>query len=503
MSQGINERQINSMGHLWSGERRPRSNNGEAAPFSEADAHQLTENLKINDSDPEGWRSRFQQDYDRLLFSTPVRRLSDKTQVWPMDENDGVRTRLTHSHEVANLARSIGSRVFEMKPEVFGDVDLHRVVQPILSAIGLAHDLGNPPFGHQGETAIGQWFRSREKWIFSKHGEQGEGLPISIPEPLRAEFLAFDGNPQSLRLITKLQTSVARVGLDLTAATLAASLKYPVSAANRDTAKPARKKIGYFASEAELIDWMRKETGLQEGQRHPLTWIMEACDDIAYSVLDVDDVMKKGIISPDDVLAILSNHEDLAGSAIVEKIQGSFDKVQADKRRTEVVRDIKVGYLRAHLIEALIKEASARFVGGSESIMALTHETPLMENSKLCSILKAIAQQYAFSNVGVLRMEAIGAAAIDELMSFFWQAITDRSKYDDLSSRRQSARAKFGYSLISPNYIEEAIETANPAGVEGGIRYRELRLLTDMVSGMTDTFAVKLWRDVKEVPICP
>ena len=95
----------------------------------------------VEEVDPDNWRSRFQQDYDRLLFSTPVRRLSDKTQVWPMDENDGVRTRLTHSHEVANLARSIGSRIANKKPEIFGDVDLHRTIQPILSAIGLAHDL--------------------------------------------------------------------------------------------------------------------------------------------------------------------------------------------------------------------------------------------------------------------------------------------------------------------------------------------------------------------------
>jgi len=104
----------------------------------------------------ESVRSRFQQDYDRLLFSTPVRRLSDKTQVWPMDENDGVRTRLTHSHEVANLARSIGTRIHSSNSKLFGAADLHNVVQPMLSAIGLAHDLGNPPFGHQGEAAIGR-----------------------------------------------------------------------------------------------------------------------------------------------------------------------------------------------------------------------------------------------------------------------------------------------------------------------------------------------------------
>lgn len=119
-----------------------------------------------DDPDPAGVRSPFQHDYDRLLFSTPVRRLSDKTQVWPMDDNDGVRTRLTHSHEVANLAKSIGTRIAKSKGGLFQGVDLHETIQPILSAIGLAHDLGNPPFGHQGEVAIGNWFSQRNDWIF-------------------------------------------------------------------------------------------------------------------------------------------------------------------------------------------------------------------------------------------------------------------------------------------------------------------------------------------------
>ncbi|MBQ0824268.1 dNTP triphosphohydrolase [Microvirga sp. HBU67558] len=482
------------MMNLWSKQRWPRERGG--APVSHK-PH------PIEEADPEGWRSRFQQDYDRLLFSTPVRRLSDKTQVWPMDENDGVRTRLTHSHEVANLARSIGSRVASQKSEIFQGADLHDVVQPILSAIGLAHDLGNPPFGHQGEAAIGRWFKAREKWIFSNYLEQGDDLPTSVSELVRAEFIEFDGNPQSLRLVTKLQTHVEHAGLDLTAATLAALLKYPVSAQNRDKNNPVLKKIGYFDSEVAIIKWIRDETGLEEGQRHPLTWIMEACDDIAYSVLDVDDVMKKGIVSPDDVLAILAHNEDFKDSAIVHRIRGSFGRAEEGSRHPDVVRDIKIGYVRAYLIEALIKEAAESFVQEADAIMALKHKLPLMETSRLCNALKKIAKQFAFSNAGVLKMEAIGAAAIDGLMSFFWNAISDRTDFDDLSSRRRSAKAKYGFSLISPNYLEDAINSSDRSCSNKSIRYRELRLLTDMVSGMTDTFAIKLWQDVREVPDCP
>jgi dGTPase len=470
---------------FWSHERQPRPV-GAGAPSAD-------------EADPPGVRSLFQRDYDRLLFSTPVRRLADKTQVWPMDENDGVRTRLTHSHEVANLARSIGTRVYKTAGAAFADADLHEVVQPILSATGLAHDLGNPPFGHQGEAAIRQWFEERENWIFTQETDKGDALAEAVPKHLWPEFTKFDGNPQSLRLIAKLQTSHFRVGLDLTAATLAASLKYTVHIRNCDTAKPAIKKGGYFESERGLVDWIRKQTGLAEGQRHPLTWIMEACDDIAYCVLDVDDLLKKEIISPDDVLVVLEHTQNLQDNDAVKKTEARFFIVNQENRRAEIRRDIKIGYLRAFMIEALIMEASEAFVKHIVAIFQLKHETPLMEHSALCNALKGVAAQYGFSHSSVLKTEALGAVAIGELMSEFWDAICSREKQEDIRSKRTGARARYVYSLISPNYLEEAAQPGE-AGHATGLRYRELRLLTDMVSGMTDTFAIKIWRELSAIP---
>lgn len=457
---------------------------------------------ELND-DPAGIsptvRSRYQQDYDRLLFSTPVRRLSDKTQVWPMDDNDGVRTRLTHSHEVANLARSIGTRIHKANADLFSGAELHHVIQPILSAIGLAHDLGNPPFGHQGEAAIGRWFEQRKEWIFTNHDNGARGLPTAIPDDLHAEFLKFDGNPQTLRLITKLQTNIAHLGLDLTSATLAAAIKYPVGAANRDKKNPIAKKYGYFESEHSLVKALRKETGLGEGQRHPLTWIMEACDDIAYSVLDVDDAMKKGVISPDDVLASLRSERTTSEHAVVVKAQTKFEEVEAAGRRPELARDIKIGYLRAYFIETLIEHASDGFVGAGGAITAFSHRTPLMDDSALCEKLKSLARQHAFGNPGVLRMEARGAEAIDGLMTAFWHAIHGRSpeEFDDILARRSGSKNKYVFALISQNYLEDASRAAKASGIAASVRYRELRLLTDMLSGMTDTFTIKLWEELK------
>jgi dGTPase len=490
---------------IWSNARRPRP--VQAPKLADHAANQPDAGTGMGADSPKSDdpRSDFQHDYDRLLFSTPVRRLADKTQVWPMDENDSVRTRLTHSHEVANLARSIGTRVYLKNTAAFdtsriGSDALLNVIQPILLATGLGHDLGNPPFGHQGEAAIGRWFKHRQAWIFSKRVCGVLDLSVSdiVPDALRAEFTAFDGNPQALRLLTRLQTHVDGMGLDLSAATLAAGLKYPVSFAGADEKSPVKKKGGYFSSERSVVDWIRNQTGLDEGQRHPLTWIMEACDDIAYSVLDVDDVLKKAVMSPDDVLVVL--RRKIPGNPTVNGLHDLFIRIEDKEIRPDALRDIKIQYLRAHFIGALISHASDQFTDNITAIFSHRHEMPLMDNSPLCTALKEIAKKYAFENPDVLRAEALGAAALDGLMSAFWEAISDRKKHEDIESKRLSARSKYIFSLISPNYVQEAASATSAGYGADGLRYRELRLLTDMVSGMTDSFAMRLWGEIQKIP---
>lgn len=204
-------------------------------------------------------RTPFERDFDRILFSTPVRRLADKTQVFPLEKHDSVRTRLTHSHEVSNLARSIGTRLVA-QTDIFSDIEQPlRTVPPLLAAAGLAHDLGNPPFGHQGENAIRSWFKDRrESGIFT-------GIE---QEKHTSDFLVFEGNAQMLRLLTKLQLKSDDYGLDLTYATLATLLKYPTSSWDSKAADKAKaptsfgasvpsalsaKKPGFFASEEAII----------------------------------------------------------------------------------------------------------------------------------------------------------------------------------------------------------------------------------------------------------
>ena len=255
-------------------------------------------------------RKEIERDYDRLLFCAPIRRLADKTQVFPMETNDSIRTRLTHSHEVSNLARSIGIRLaFDHRKDVFGDsaddLCVERTVPALLAAAGLAHDLGNPPFGHQGEMSIRRWFERREE----------------NQESVATDFLRFDGNCQTFRLVTKLQILNDAYGLNLTYATLAAMLKYPIFW-NSDTQRHRFKKFGVFESERDIAADVWEHTGLAEGIRHPLAYVMEACDDIAYSVIDAEDIVKKGYASFNDLI----DHLQSAGNA--------------DKATEDVVRSV-------------------------------------------------------------------------------------------------------------------------------------------------------------------
>ena len=229
-----------------------------------------------------------------------------------MEENAAIRNRLTHSHEVSNLARSIGVRIaFDNAQQVFGDdhekLQVNRNVPALLAAVGLAHDLGNPPFGHQGEVAMQEWFVEKQDKTIEQHDD----------------FLHFDGNPQTFRLLTRLQVLNDEFGLNLTVATLAALMKYPSSHDSEEHG--GFKKFGIFESEKSIASEVWNETGLQEGMRHPFAYIMEACDDIAYSVIDAEDTVKKGYASFYDLMDFLES-ESGTDEAIAETVRESRKK---------------------------------------------------------------------------------------------------------------------------------------------------------------------------------
>ena len=255
-------------------------------------------------------RSAFEKDYHRIIGSASFRRLQDKTQVFPLDKSDFVRTRLTHSLEVSSFAKSLGQTVCreimakgldgEMTPERAADVC------DVLLCAGLIHDLGNPPFGHFGETVIREWFREHLDRLTYK----GRPLAHYLTEQMRRDFLYFEGNAQALRLVSRLHFMVDEHGMNLTYALLNAMIKYPVASTGIDkkSGDIRAKKMGYFAAEEALYRDIAAATGA-DGVRHPLAFLLEAADDIAYRTADIEDGFKKGMLSYADLLKELRDYQ--------------------------------------------------------------------------------------------------------------------------------------------------------------------------------------------------
>ena len=249
-------------------------------------------------------RDEFENDYDRILFSASFRRLQDKAQVFPLEKLDFVRTRLTHSLEVSStaksLGRSIGNILMEnMTQEETITLEYVQDMCNILACAGLIHDLGNPPFGHFGEVAIREWFKEKlylnadDTYTF-----KFDKFECILTKQEGNDLLNFEGNAQALRILTKLHFVIDRFGMNLTIGVLSSIIKYPISSLEIDKGQNQNKKIGYYKSEEEIFKEIMTVTEL-EHCRNPLVFILEAADDIAYLLGDLEDAFNKDIVSHD------------------------------------------------------------------------------------------------------------------------------------------------------------------------------------------------------------
>ncbi|GAB3370247.1 dNTP triphosphohydrolase [Spongiibacter taiwanensis] len=432
-------------------------------------------------------REELERDYDRILFASPTRRLADKTQVFPMEENDSVRNRLTHSHEVSNLARSIGVRLaFEHAEEVFGpnheSLKVKRNVPAVLAAVGLAHDLGNPPFGHQGELAMQQWFEA-----------SGEKLwEASEIDQVPSDFLSFDGNAQTFRLLTRLQLLNDEFGLNLTVSTLAALLKYPSIYGSPEEKKGGYKKYGVFHSEREIAKEVWENTGLNEGVRHPFAYIMEACDDIAYSIIDAEDTVKKGYASFYDLIDHLDSWPEK--DSVIEKVISESKKknliFKKEKLSSKELNDMSMQMFRVNAIFHMINSATTGFVSNIDKIMSgsITPGFELIKNSEsaqLCKAVKDFDRRYGFQNRDVLKLELQGSNYIKGMMDMLSSAVING---DDAG--RPFERYIFGE--VSENYRRVYNDTDSSG-------YAKCQLMCDALSGMTETYLIKKYEEYREL----
>ncbi|MFB2683825.1 dGTP triphosphohydrolase [Shewanella mangrovisoli] len=484
-------------------------------------------------------REEIERDFDRILFLAPTRRLADKTQVFPLEQNDSVRTRLTHSYEVSNLARSVGTQLAYDYANLFSDEEglkregkLTRTLPSLLAAIGLAHDLGNPPFGHQGESAIQDWFATNAEMIFPK--EDGKISHIYN------DFIQFDGNSQTIRLLTQLQVLNDKFGINLTYATLSAMLKYPQSSAyvarkneaiqswteeNNNNSKDCPyskatwKKHGYCYSEARIIEDVWAETGLAEGIRHPLTYIMEACDDIAYSVLDAEDIIKKGLASFHDLINHLKHYmacerdksnidtsvdKELQKTklAVIERLvqksvtkHDDFSKPSLDLTPAEL-NDVSMQMFRVFAMNELVASVTTSFAQNLDRLMSkdkpIKDLMSLCDASILCDALKDFDKKWGYKNKSVLRLELEGHNYIHNLMDMLWIGIHGRLNKSD-PKKSKTPFGEYAYGRISENYRRVFKDESNSLPNA----YKEAQLLTDAISGMTDSYLIDLHNELK------
>ncbi|MEW5838705.1 MAG: dGTP triphosphohydrolase [Pseudomonadota bacterium] len=435
-------------------------------------------------------RTEIERDYDRILYAAPVRRMADKTQVFPLERNDVVRTRLTHSHEVANLARAAGVDLVFNHGVASHAPQAARDLPTLLATLGLAHDLGNPPFGHQGERAMQTWFERHAAQIFA----DGFGLT----QAMKLDFLRFEGNAQTLRLLTKLQIINDDYGLNLSYATLAALLKYPVASDRVDRSQAVRRKHGYFQSEAGLVAEVWAATGLVEGQRHPLTFVLEACDDIAYCVLDAEDAVKKRLVSFHDILAFLRH---AAGSdATVAWVCDEAEREHRVYREAGVspaeLNDISMQVFRIRAIGVLMRALTEAWLRYESELLQGTFGDELLNASSagvFLATLRQFNQRHVYRHASVLKVELRGFEVIHELMDMLWFAITDRAEGAPADAPRRSPFAAYAYGRMSENYRRVFESPRNPMP----LRYREAQLLTDMIAGMTDSYALAMCEELR------
>lgn len=406
-------------------------------------------------------RSSFEQDFDRIIFSHPFRKLQDKTQVHPLPEHDFVHTRLTHSLEVSSVGRSLGKLAGEVIMQRHPDLEKNFSsfdFGAITAAAALAHDMGNPPFGHAGEAAISDYFKDKK---------------FEVTKAEHEDLVNFEGNAQGFRILNKKQ-----FGLRLTYATLGAFTKYPCQSLlpDRDKKKRSQKKFGYFQSEAEAFKDVANNLGLIAAAngawcRHPLAFLVEAADDICYSIIDLEDGCRLGLVTFDETVDLLA------------PILGT--KLNKEKLSATAGLNEKLGVLRALTIGELIESCKQVFVDNEEKLLNGSFDTALAD---LCSFKEAlnvitrVSIDKIYRSHTVVEIEASGHEVLPGLLHEFIHAGlgNDSKKYRNLR-------------LLFPEEIQLAISQSKDN------TYLTLRHVTDFISGLTDRHALSLFRKIKGI----
>jgi dGTPase len=406
-------------------------------------------------------RTDFQRDYDRLIFSSPFRRLQNKTQVFPLPGSIFVHNRLTHSLEVSCVGRSLGNNAGKglMQKYLSGSVNFPEIGS-IVSAACLAHDMGNPPFGHSGERAISAYF---------KEGNGAKLKELIINEGGRWEdFAHFEGNANTMRLLTHQFIGRRKGGFALTYCTLASIVKYPYA-----STLSVKGKFGFFQTEEDTYHQIAAELGIAEHEgrfvRYPLVYLVEAADDICYQVMDIEDAHKLRILTSEETITLL------LGFFNGQRLRHIQDVMT-------MVKDIneQIAYLRSSIIGCLVDECSRVFLEQEEAILEGAFQDTLIKH--ISEPLKTaydncskVAYRKIYSAKEVVDIELAGYHIFSRLIDILTEAVL---KPDN------------SYSRLLLQRIPEQYDT------QASTTYGKLQCVLDYISGMTDVYALDLFRKI-------
>lgn len=450
-------------------------------------------------------RNEFQKDYHRIICSASFRRLQDKTQVFPLDNSDFVRTRLTHSLEVASFAKSLGQTAFQYLIDNNKDDELTPEIKEkvcsILECAGLLHDIGNPPFGHFGEDSIRNWFKTN----LSKIEYKGTSVENNLNEQMKNDLYHLEGNAQALRLLTKLHYLVDENGMHLSYALLNTLIKYPVSSCeiNKHSGNIKDKKMGYYFAEQELFEDITESTGAVNC-RYPLTFLLEAADDIAYHTADIEDAVKKGFLSYSQLLEELRSEKYINKCTDVQEIQSYKNAVDMLETKYAKAKENGVPNPELNAVQnwiiyvqgQLLYCASYGFTKNYQSIMNGTFSTEVISASRgktLSDALGSIVCDYVFKSCEIYKTEIAAGNIINFLLDKFVHAAVIYDTDNELSPMDERI-----IHLISDNY-RQIYKIYSDGKDENEKLYLRLLLVTDYICGMTDSFAKRLYQELNGI----
>lgn len=442
-------------------------------------------NQRSNTNDTSDARSEYQRDYDRIIFSSAFRRLQNKTQVFPLPGSVFVHNRLTHSLEVSSVGRSMGNLVGKFISENYKlTKESHEFykysIHDVISAACLCHDIGNPAFGHSGEDAIASYFDRHEA-----------DLKQYFTEAEWADLINFEGNANAIRILTQQQNGKSEGGLRLTYSTLAAIAKYPCESVAKDKSQLHRKKFGFFQAQKEAFRTIAEKTNMILEQdspiiykRHPFVWLVEAADDICYSIIDVEDSQRLGIIDHDKCRKLFLNLVESLDPSQIDKTKNTLKSI-SDKND-------RIAYLRAKSINLLTQKSVEVYQNNFDQIVKGEFKTALLDviKNETEQVTKRVLdeiQRFSIENIynhrSVLEIENAGYNVMSELLSQFIPPILKDEK-------ERKTFEKKALRLVPAQFLYEK-----------GTKYQKVMGILDYVSGMTDNYATELYRRIKGIEI--